>query len=137
MFLTKPLSKRLLLFLFGLAADDSDRELREMLAKTKHLARIRLEKDEVIFPLVYLDAFEWFYEDYMPAEKLFMWLNSLPDNMIEDLKEEKEEYAAGIMKFRKKYPLLYKTYKERWDGLFAELTEGLNREMRRELRKIK
>lgn len=54
-----------------------------------------------------------------------------------ELKGEKEEYAAAIIKLRKKYPFLYKTYKQNRDSLFAELTEGFNREMKRELRRIR
>lgn len=119
----------------------TDEALKEMMNETKKFARIqkdleRLSKDEDAFPLLSIHAHEWFYQEHNLEEEVSMMLDSIPGFMIDDLKEEKEEYAAGIMRLRKKYPALYKQYKEKWDDLFEELTEGFNREMRRELRRM-
>lgn len=123
-------------------ADNSDSEIKEVLDDTKKLARIqkeidRLERDEEINPLIFFNTFEWFYEDYLPPEQLSMMLNSIPVEMLDELRDDKEEYAAGIMRLKKKFPLLYNFHKEDWDKLLAKLTEGFNREMRRELGRVK
>lgn len=120
--------------------DKNDPEINEKSNKVKELARVQkdldhLEDDDDIFPLVYIQAFEWFYEGIIPAEKIEMMVNSLPSDILDELKEEKELHAAGIIHLRKKYPKTYKYFKEGWDELFEELTEGLNREMKRELRR--
>lgn len=128
--------------LVKVVADNSNTEVKELQDEAKHLAKLqkeigRLERDETAFPLLFLNVFEWFYEDLMPSEELSMVLNSMPTELVNELKEEKEEYAAGIMKIRKKYPVLYKAYKQKWDNIYAELTEGFNREMKRELRRMR
>lgn len=129
--------------LLKIVADkDSFSEIKEMENEVKGLARIqkeidRLRDDENAFPLLFIHAFEWFYEEHFPMEQLAEVLDSIPQFMIDTLKENKEEYAAGIMRLKKKYPLLYKHFKEEWDGLFNELTKGFNREMRRELGRIR
>src|SRR5690625_1585531 len=122
--------------------DSRDAELKEMQNETKKLARVqkeveRLEQDDNAFPLLYIHAFEWFYEGIIPSEQLSLILNSIPSEMIAEMKQEKEEYEAGILRLHKKYPLLYRHFKENWDHLFNELTRGFNREKRRELRRIK
>lgn len=124
------------------AVDNTDAVLKEKQNETKNLARVqkeieRLAQDDDAFPLLYIDAFEWFYEGILPPEQISMMINSLPTEMLEELKQEKEIYAASILRLRKKYPLLYKHYKENWEKLFNELTQGFNREMKRELRRIR
>lgn len=122
--------------------NETDKDFRDELNEAKKLAPLqkqltRLEHDESMFPLIYIDAFMWFYEEYMPEEQYSMMVDSLPQDMIDDLKAETEEYAAGIVRLQKKYPMLYKGFKEKWDELFTELTKDFNREMKRELRKVK
>ena len=122
--------------------DNTDAKLKEMQNQTKKLARVqkelvRLEQDDDTFPLLYLHAFEWFYEGIMPPEQLFTMINGLPSDMLAEMRQAKEVYAAGILHLNKKYPLLYRHFKENWDNLFNELTEGFNREMKRELRRIR
>lgn len=135
-------SAELYIDLVKVLATNMDVSFKELQSETKKLARLqkevdRLKNDEAAFPLIFLHAFEWFYEDYIPSEQLSMMLNSLPSHMIDELKEEKEEYAAAIVRLSKKYPLIYKAYKENWDGLFTELTDGFNREMKRDLRRVR
>ena len=122
--------------------DKQDPELKEMKKDAKYLARIqkeieRLKIDEDIFPLIFLQAFEWFYEDIIPPQQLEMMINSLPADILAEMEEEIEMHAAGILRLRKKYPSIYKHYKEAWDEIFEELTEGLNRDMKRELRRLR
>lgn len=122
--------------------DNQNRELIKMRNKTRELARVqkdldRLEADEDVFPLIFLQAFEWFYEDIIPDAELEEMKNSLSLQMLEELYEENEWHAAGILRLRKKYPIIYKHFKEGWDQIFDELTEGFNREMKRELRRLR
>lgn len=117
-----------------------DPELKELLNETKKKARLqkeidKLARDQEMFPLIFLNAFEWFYSDILPPWEVNEALNELPGFMIEEMKEDKEEYAAAIIRTRKKYALIYKEFKGQWDTLFAELTEGFNRQMKRDLGK--
>ncbi|MEI3611201.1 hypothetical protein [Pseudogracilibacillus sp. SO30301A] len=97
----------------------------------------RLASDEDAFPLLYIQAFEWFNEGIIPAIQLEKMANSIPSDILDELEGEKEFHAAGIIRLRKKYPKIYKHFNEDWDELLEELTEGFNREMKRELRRIR
>lgn len=119
-----------------------DSVIKEKYAEVKEHARVqkeidRLSRDQSAFPLLFINAMEWFYEGNMHKEQLQMILDGVPGYVKEQLKEEEPDYAAGIVYLSKKYPALYKYFKKKWKNLFAELTEGLNREMRREIGKLR
>lgn len=115
-------------------------ELKEKLEEVSKLDKVQKEifrvgKDERLFPLIYLHLFEWFYEDFMSNEFIRTGIEEIvPFEYRIILEESKEEYATGIVRLRKKYPVLYRYFKEEWDTLFEELTEDFNREMKRSLR---
>jgi|SRR5690625_2442293 len=122
-----------------LLLDNTDSELKQKRVEIKELARVqkdidRLQGDEEAFPLIYIHALEWFYDGIMVTED---FQAALPSYMMSELKQEKEAYAAGILRLRKKYASLYKHFKDEWDHLFVELTEGFNREMKRDLRRMR
>ncbi|MCJ7843532.1 DnaJ domain-containing protein [Lederbergia sp. NSJ-179] len=118
----------------------NDPEIRKAQQKVKQLAQVqrelfRLEKDQDAFPLLYINAMRWFYG--YGEEFAEMLMTDLPQGLIEELEEEKEEYAIGIARLKKRYPAIYRHFKDKWDDLFNELTSGFNREMKRYLRKVK
>ncbi|UOQ83600.1 J domain-containing protein [Gracilibacillus salinarum] len=123
-------------------SDKNDPELKQLQFEVKNNARAqkeldRLGGDEDMFPLLYLKGFQWFYADKLPAEEVASVLDGIPLSVVAEFEEEKEDFAAGIIKLRKKYPVLYKQFKDSWDSLFDELTEGFNRQMKRDLKKVK
>lgn len=126
--------------LLKVVEDYTDQETKGIMGDAKDLARIqketdRVQHDEDMFPLVSMHIFEFFYGEFLPEEKISMMMAEvLPQSFADEMKEYKEEYAAGIIRLRKKYPLLYKRYKTEWDNLFADLTKDFNREMKRSLR---
>ncbi|ABO51616.1 heat shock protein DnaJ domain protein [Desulforamulus reducens MI-1] len=93
------------------------RQTREMACLEKELLRIR--DDQSMFPLISVYAFEWFYEDYLPPEELFLLRESIPPMLLEAIEGMDHEFAAGMVKLRKKYPLIYKRFQDRWDDLGA------------------
>lgn len=64
-------------------------------------------------------------------------MNELPAYVRQQLESDKESYAAGILQLKKKYPFIYKSYQNQWDSLFEQLTAGLSRQEKRNLRKKK
>lgn len=115
-----------------------DKEMQKELQEIKKIALLqkdvlRLERDMKAFPLLYIQVTKWFYSDDASVSKA---LEGIPDHLLAHLEEDSEEYAAGILYIKKKYPLIYKQYKKQWDDLFAELTKGFNREMKRMLSKM-
>lgn len=120
-------------------ADPKNPHVRAQRPKTQELMRVEKElrravRDQDLFPLVSITAFEWFYEDFLDDETLYYLRNGLPPEVLEQFEEMDEEFAAGIVLLRKKYPLLYRLFQGSWDALFEEKTAYLNREARRRLR---
>lgn len=111
------------------------REHRKELANLVKLEKEydRLFDDEKIFPLVVMQAHEFYVEDYIPHEDPEE-LKARHSDLFDKYAHMDEEYAAGIVRLKKRYPNLYRHYKEEWDALFAEKTRDLNREARRRLR---
>lgn len=64
-------------------------------------------------------------------------INELPVYHKQQLENDNQSYAAGILQLKKKYPLIYKSFQNQWDTLFEQLTVGLSREEKRNLRKKK
>ncbi|MCL4441528.1 MAG: DnaJ domain-containing protein [Firmicutes bacterium] len=119
--------------------DSRNLEIKEQYRETQDLARIekeimRIKNDENMFPLIFIYAFEWFYRDYLMPETLSYLRDNMPPNFLEELEEMDEEFAAGIVRLRKKYPLVYRCFQKQWDEIFKEKTAQLNREARRHLR---
>ena len=119
--------------------DSRNPETKEQYRETQDLARIekeimRIKNDEDLFPLIFIYAFEWFYQDYLMPETLSYLRDNMPPHFIEELEEMDEEFAAGIARLRKKYPLVYRCFQQKWDEIFKERTAHLNREARRRLR---
>ncbi|MHB1127347.1 MAG: J domain-containing protein [Bacillota bacterium] len=120
-------------------AEPKNPHVRQQRPKTQEMMRVEKElkramRDENLLPLVYITAFEWFYEDFLDPEMLFYLRNSVPPEIMEGLEEMDEDFAAGIILLRKKYPLLYRQFQGRWDTLLKAKTAHLNREARRHLR---
>lgn len=119
--------------------DSRNPETKEHYRETQDLARIekeviRIKNDENMFPLIFIYAFEWFYRDYLMPETLSYLRDNMPQDCLEELEGMDEEFAAGIVRLRKKYPLVYRCFQKQWDEIFKEKTAHLNREARRLLR---
>ncbi len=108
------------------------RETQGMMHVEKEIRRINRDRD--ILPLIFLHAFEWFYEGYCPPEILFSLRASLPPDLMSEMQEMNEELAESIVRLRKRYPLTYRLFQARWEALFQEQAGHLNREARRRLR---
>ena len=105
----------------------------------QELARIEKEinrqlADDDLFPLVTFQSMQWFYEEVGQSERAFEFNDMIPFEFRQELEMMDEEFAAGIKRLQKKYPLIYRHYKKDWDILFDEKTADLNREARRRLR---
>ncbi|MFD1065626.1 hypothetical protein [Oceanobacillus locisalsi] len=73
--------------------------------------------------MIYLNLYRWFYEKHLSYQDIEMAIEEIiPSSYRRMLEEYKEDYAAGIVRLRKKYPILYKYFKKDWDELFEELT---------------
>jgi len=95
----------------------------------------RATMDCKLFPLALLDVLQWFVTEFNILEDMLESLeNMLTEDYLAELKTMDEEYAAGIIYIKKRYPNIYRHYQRRWDNLFKEKTAGLNREERRNLR---
>ena len=118
--------------------DSRNPETKEQYRETQDLARIekeimRINNDEDMFPLIFIYAFEWFYRDYLMPETLSYLRDNVPPDFLEEMEEMDEEFAAGIVRLRKKFPLIYRSFQKQWDELFKEKTAHLNREARRNI----
>ncbi|WP_368901307.1 tetratricopeptide repeat protein [Oceanobacillus oncorhynchi] len=110
--------------------------------ETKKQARLqkeisRLSRDMHAHALLYYKAYEWFYTGKVSAAKMIAVMNELPVYQKQQLENDNQSYAAGILQLKKKYPLIYKSFQNQWDTLFEQLTVGLSREEKRNLRKKK
>ena len=116
-----------------------DKDIQEQRTETQELSLVEKEimammKDIKMFPLVFLQAFEWFFEDFEIGDALERFKASISTSVLEDMEDMDEEIAAAIKYLQKKYPFTYRHYKEEWDEWFDEKVQGLNREARRRLR---
>lgn len=93
----------------------------------------RLMRDEQIFPWVNIQALVWVSND-MNDEELKKVIHEDLSPMMQKYEDWNDEIAQGILRLKKRYPILYGLYQERWDEIYTEKTRGLNREARRRLR---
>lgn len=124
---------------FAYYLDHKNPFLQEERRNTQEMARVekelvRMMRDQNAFPLVALNAYEWFFQGFMEPEDIAELWDSLPPDLLDELREMNEEFAAGIIYLKKKYPLVYRRFRERWDTMFNERVGHLNREARRQLR---
>ena len=63
-----------------------------------------------------------------------MRLDDMQNEYRQKLQQMNEAYATGILRLKKRYPLLYRQYQPKWEQIFKEKTAGMNREERRFLR---
>ncbi|WP_096190412.1 J domain-containing protein [Evansella halocellulosilytica] len=125
---------------FAKIVSDTPSDLKEDIKEIKKLVRVekdldRLFKDDSIFPLILLRAVRLYFddEDHPIVQQIKV---SFPPDIVEELEEDREYFAAGILHLKKKYAAFYNFFKSDWDELFNELTKDFNREMKRGLRKF-
>jgi tetratricopeptide (TPR) repeat protein len=98
----------------------------------------RLVSDMSIYPWVGLQAIRWYNAGSSHDGDLQQLMQGSLDReergFFEQMVNEHEEIAAGILRLKKKYPVIYQQHQQEWEALFAEHAEGLNREARRRLR---
>lgn len=119
--------------------DPKNHELRERKKEIERTAKLdmeleRMARDQEIFPIVYAEAMKLFLRTYGSKEMLDSFMDSLPHDIMKDFAHMDEEIAGSILRVKKKYPMVYKTFQKEWDEMFKMRTEGLNREARRRLR---
>lgn len=117
-------------------------DIKKAHIETKKQARLqkeinKLSRDKNAHQLLYYRVYEWFYTGKIAAAKMIGVMNELPLYVRQQLENDTQSYAAGILHLKKKYPLIYKSYQNQWDSLFEDLTFGLSREEKRNLRKKK
>ncbi|SHJ66383.1 J domain-containing protein [Paramaledivibacter caminithermalis] len=122
--------------------DSRKPDVKEERKKIKYVAKLqkeidRMANDKELFPLMYFRAIQFFAEEYMDGEAYDHLMEELPYDFINDMEEMNEDIAFGIMRVKKKYQLVYKEFKDEWENMFKEHTEGFNREMRRLIRRGK
>lgn len=121
--------------------DSKDPEVRAQYKETQDLMRVEKEINKIhqegsIFPPIMYYTFLWFYKDYRDPEELMEMRFCVPfidSEAGEDLQVD-EMFARGIITLRKKFPLVYRAFQNKWDDMFVERVENLNREARRQLK---
>ncbi|RSK54714.1 hypothetical protein EJA13_05400 [Bacillus canaveralius] len=118
------------------ALDPKHPLVRHNRSEVQELARVqkemgRMAKDDELFPLVSIQAMEWFVEEFSDNA---IFPDMISPEILQEFNFMDEEYAAGIKRLKKKYPLTYRRYQEEWEELYEEKTSGLNREARRRLK---
>lgn len=91
-------------------------------------------EDDRLFPLVIFDAAEWLADEFHMEAYETMRLDDMQNEYRQKLQQMNEAYATGILRLKKRYPLLYRQYQPKWEQIFKEKTAGMNREERRFLR---
>ncbi len=95
----------------------------------------RLFEDKRLFPGIIIEALRWISEEFDILQEEFDEVQCfLPEEVQAALSDMDEEYAAGIILLKKRYPVIYRYYQRRWEAMFKEKTAGLNRKERRNLR---
>lgn len=121
--------------------DSKNPEVREQHKKTQELMRVekevnRIRQDDAIFSPIMFYAYMWLYKDYRDPEDLLFLRCGVPfldSEAGEDLHVD-EMFARGVITLRKKYPLIYRAFQNKWDEMFVERVQNLNREARRQLK---
>lgn len=108
------------------------RETQEAARMQKEIGR--LQEDDSIIPIISIHAFEWFYGGFLEPDMLYYMRNNVPSYMLEQMMHMKEELAAGVIRLKKKYPVVYKAFQDDWDDMYEDAIVGLNREARRRLK---
>lgn len=120
--------------------DSANPEIKEQRSQTQELMRLEKEIDRImrdvdIFPPITAISYKWYYDESESLEQLETMLDiPLFNEPAGENLEIDEMYAKGIVSLRKKYPLLYRHFQDRWETLFFERVQHLNRETRRQLK---
>ena len=119
--------------------DQKDIYIKERRKKTQELAKLDMEitratKDPGVFTYVQVKLLNLYLKEYSAPQYYNEYLRDYPHDMMNELEYMSEEIVHGILKIKKKYPYLYRKYKEELTELYNKSTEGLNREQRRQLR---
>lgn len=117
----------------------NDKYIKERRKEIQTIAKIEMEldrssKDKELIPYVHIKILDSFFSKYADSEEYAEFLNDYPHDMMRELEWMKEDIAYGVLRVKKKYPSLYREFKQELTKLFDESTEGLNREQRRRLR---
>ncbi|MFD1362065.1 tetratricopeptide repeat protein [Lentibacillus salinarum] len=125
---------------FAKAVKPEHEDIKDELKEIKRLARVekefqRLLKDDSIFPMVLYYTVQWYFDDRTHPFVMEMEEGFTKD-IIDELEEETEYFAAGILKLQKTYPALYARFKPEWNELYTTLTKDFNRETKRGLKKL-
>lgn len=124
---------------FAFHVQPKDPIIQKLRRDVQKLARLEREIDRMfmdheLFPLVMFQAYQWVYEDIVEGDQLSQITGMFPPSLLTEMQAMPEQYAAGIMRLKKKYPLVYREFQVKWDDLYKERVAGLNRESRRRLK---
>lgn len=112
--------------------------IKEKVAAEKAYKKLMI--DDSVFPGARTFAEYWFFLRYLPPDAMPEELEELADIEAQTdfygLAEAEYKYLLGygLHQIRKKHPEIYKFFREEWDELLAESTEGLSRKERRSLK---
>ncbi|UOF91423.1 DnaJ domain-containing protein [Fodinisporobacter ferrooxydans] len=112
---------------------DERKDLQNLVRIQKEIDRMAIDRD--LFPLVFMKASKWFWDEFDDSDASSMYDQMLPKELVQEMEFMHEEMAVGINRLKKRYPIVYRRYQSKWDQLFEEKTAGLNREARRRLGK--
>lgn len=124
----------------AIMADRKNPDLQQYALEVQTAVQIIREFDRIfdeqrLFPGVVIEALRWVSEEFHvleeELEEMTYWLSPEFQEKISDMDED---YAAGIIFLKKRYPVIYRHFQQRWEAMFKEKTAGLNREERRSLR---
>jgi len=116
-----------------------NRKIEELAVRAGRLARLdkeirKLGRDEEIIPLIHIYALQAFFVENMPDYMIAALIKGLSYEKMDEWSEMSEDIIWGLKLLKKKYPLVYKQYQKKWDGMLAKHLPRLNREARRRLR---
>ena len=134
-----------LVMTFLLELDRHDTDYREWNALIKEKVAIeraykKLMMDDSIFTGASVFAAYWFYQRCMPPDAMPEELELMVDmaGQMENFNLSETEYkyvlGHGLHQIRKGHPVIYKEFREEWEELLAECTQGLSRRERRALK---
>lgn len=91
----------------------------------------RMARDFEMFPLVFHEAQRYFVELFVPTDDVADIEEEIPFDLLEELQDMDVEFLAGINRVKKKYPLIYRQFKNNWEQLYEEHAKDVSREVRR------
>lgn len=124
----------------ALVADKQNKKIQSLSINVQEVTAVireinRMMKDRKMFPVILLKAVDWIHEKFQILEDILEEIDDcIPEDLLNEMEQDDDEYAAGLYYLQKKYPHIYDQWKPAWDDLLLEKTRDMNRDSRRKLR---